>query len=147
MKKINLRMLYPHYGRDTLLDIPDDVATLFHELDLVEVAYTRRRYRHKAHYSLDIDDGIENEALYTVSSPAEEYERKETLAELYAAISSLPDKQARRIYAHFFLGMSKTEIAHAEGVSAFTVWQSIERALTFLRKKLDGFDGIGLIIR
>jgi RNA polymerase sigma-70 factor (ECF subfamily) len=147
MKQINLRILYPHYGRDTLLDIPDGVAALFHELDLIEEAYTRRRYRHKAHYSLDIGDGIENETLYPVSSLAEEYERKEALAELYAAISSLPDKQAKRVYAHFFLGMSKTEIAHAEGVSAFTVWQSIERALTSLRKKLDGFDGIGLIIR
>jgi RNA polymerase sigma-70 factor (ECF subfamily) len=147
MKQINLRKLYSHYERDTLIDVTDDIIALLHELDLVEVAYTRRRYRHKAHYSLDIDDGIENEALYSVSSPAEEYESKEALAELYAAISSLPDKQAKRIYAHFFLGMSKTEIACAEGVSAFTVWQSIERALTSLRKKLDGFDGIGLIIR
>jgi RNA polymerase sigma-70 factor (ECF subfamily) len=147
MKQINLRILYPHYRRDTLLDIPDDVAALFHEFDLVEVAYTRRRYRHRAHYSLDIGDGIENEALYPVSSPVEEYERKEALVELYAAISSLPDKQAKRVYAHFFLGMTKAEIAHAEGVSAFTVWQSIERALTSLRKKLNGFDGIGLINR
>jgi RNA polymerase sigma-70 factor (ECF subfamily) len=147
MKQINLRMLYPYYRRDTFLDIPEDVAALLHELDLIEVAYARRRYRHKAHYSLDIGDGIEKEALYPVSSPAEKYEHNEALAELYAAISSLTDKQAKRIYAHFFLGMSKTEIARAEGVSVFTVWQSIERALISLRKKLEGFDGIGLISR
>jgi RNA polymerase sigma-70 factor (ECF subfamily) len=147
MKQINLRKLYSHYERNTIIDVTDDIVALLHELDLIEVAYARRRYRHKAHYSLDIGDGIEKEALYPAPSPAEEYERQEALAELYAAISSLPDKQGKRIYAHFFLGMSKAEIARAEGVSAFTVWQSIERALTSLRKKLDGFDGIGLIIR
>ena len=32
------------------------------------------------------------------------------------AISSLPDKQAKRIYAHFILGMTKKDIARAEGV-------------------------------
>jgi RNA polymerase sigma-70 factor (ECF subfamily) len=147
MKQINLRKLYSHYERDTLIDVTDDIIALLHELDLVEVAYARRRYRHKAHYSLDIGDGIENEVLYPVSSPAEEYERNEALAELYAAISSLPDKQAKRIYAHFFLGMSKAEIARVEGVSAFTVRQSIARALISLRKRLHGFDGIGFSLR
>jgi RNA polymerase sigma-70 factor (ECF subfamily) len=147
MKQINLRILYPHYQRDTLLDIPDDVFTLLNELDLAEVAYTRRRYRHKAHYSLDLGDGIENETLHSVLSPAEEYMRKEALTELYAAISSLPDKQAKRIYAHFFLGMSKAEIARAENVSTFTVRQSITRALSSLQKKLKKFDGIGFSFR
>jgi RNA polymerase sigma-70 factor (ECF subfamily) len=147
MKRINLRILYPHYGRDTFLDIPDDIVALLHEFDLAEVAYTRRLYRHKAHYSLDLGDGIEKETIYPVPSPAEEYEHKETLAELYAAISSLSDKQAKRIYAHFFLGMSKTEIARAEGVSAFTVRQSIERALSSLRKRLKDFDGTGFSLR
>ena len=38
------------------------------------------------------------------------------MQELHAAISSLPDKQAKRIYAHFILGMTKQDIARAEGV-------------------------------
>ena len=37
------------------------------------------------------------------------------MQELHAAISSLPDKQAKRIYAHFILGMTKQDIARAEG--------------------------------
>ncbi|TCO68694.1 RNA polymerase sigma factor [Marinisporobacter balticus] len=42
---------------------------------------------------------------------------KLTSQQLHAAIASLPDKQAKRIYAHYFMGMSKTAIAKAEGVS------------------------------
>jgi RNA polymerase sigma-70 factor (ECF subfamily) len=42
--------------------------------------------------------------------------RKVTNQEIYAAINSLSDKQAKRIYAHFFLAMSKTAIAKAGGV-------------------------------
>ena len=47
--------------------------------------------------------------------PCEIYERKMTAEQLLAAIASLPDKQGKRIYAHYILGMSKTEIARAEG--------------------------------
>jgi RNA polymerase sigma-70 factor (ECF subfamily) len=142
-----LRDFYPHYRNDTFIEAADGVERLLREFDLLESAYLRRLYRHKAHYSLDRGDGVENTALCRTPSPAEEYERKEALTELYAAIASLPDKQAKRIYAHFFLGMSKAEIARAEEVSAFTVRQSIVRALASLRKKLKDFDGTGFSFR
>ena len=38
------------------------------------------------------------------------------MQEPHAAIASLPNKQAKRIYAHFILGMTKQDIARAEGV-------------------------------
>ena len=44
---------------------------------------------------------------FVALSPHELYERKVTMQELHAAISSLPDKQAKRMYAHFILGMTK----------------------------------------
>ena len=37
--------------------------------------------------------------------------------------------QSRRVYAHYILGLSKTEIARAEGVHEKTVRTSIERGL------------------
>nr|WP_237712701.1 sigma factor-like helix-turn-helix DNA-binding protein [Paenibacillus elgii] len=40
--------------------------------------------------------------------------------QLHVAISALPDKQGKRIYAHYVLGISKSEIARAEGVSEKT---------------------------
>ena len=53
-----------------------------------------------------------------------------------AAIASLPDKQAKRIYAHFILGMTKQDIARAEGVHEKVVRVAIERGLRRLEKIL-----------
>lgn len=68
-------------------------------------------------YSLDADDGIERDVVLLVLSPEEIYSRKVNEQELYAAVSRLPEKQAKRIYAHFFLGISKAQIARIEGVN------------------------------
>ena len=75
-------------------------------------------------------------ALFVALSPCEIYERKVTMQELNAAISSQPEKQAKRIYAHFVLGMSKTNIARAEGVDEKVVCLAIERGLRNMEKFL-----------
>ena len=129
MKVINLRDIYPHYTQDCFVEVTDEVADLFSEFDHKEAAYRLRTYRHKAYYSLDRNDGIEHEALFVALSPHELYERKVTMQELHAAISRLPNKQAKRIYAHFILGMTKKDIARAEGVHEKVVWVAIERGL------------------
>ena len=136
MTTINLRDYYPFYTNDYFIDVPDEVVELFKEFDRKEAAYRLRTYRHKAYYSLDRNDGIEHEALFVSLSPHELYERKISMQELHAAISSLPDKQAKRVYAHFILGMSQTDIAKAEGVSKMAVSYSIERALKSMEKYL-----------
>ena len=56
-------------------------------------------------------DGIERNIMFVAQSPCEIYERKVSAQELHSAIASLPDKQAKRIYAYYFLGMSKAAIA------------------------------------
>jgi RNA polymerase sigma-70 factor (ECF subfamily) len=58
---------------------------------------------------------------------------------LYAAINSLPDKQAKRIYAYFFMDMSKTQIARIEGVNKSQVFRSIDKALKNIEKFLRSF--------
>ena len=115
------------------------MADLLHEYKLNEAAYILRTYRHKAYYSLDRNDGIEHEALFVAFSPYELYERKVTIQELYTAISRLPDKQAKRIYAHFILGLTKQDIARAEGVDEKVVRLAIERGLRNLEKILKKF--------
>ncbi len=50
--------------------------------------------------------------------------------------SSPPGKQAKRIYAHFVLGMSKTDIARAEGVDEKVVRLVIERGFRNMEKFL-----------
>ena len=117
MKKINLKDYYDHIDIDTYIDIPDEVFNIFEECRKAEQSYQSKVYYHKAYYSLDRGDGIEHSALFVALSPDEIYERKLTSEQLHAAIAKLPEKQAKRIYAHYFLGMSKTAIAKTEGVS------------------------------
>lgn len=136
MTIINLRDFYPYYTADSFIEVPDEVAEAMAAFDRMEAAYRLRTYRHKAYYSLDREDGIEHSALFVSLSPCEIYERKITMQELHAAISSLPDKQAKRIYAHFVLGMSKTDIAKAEGVAKSRISESIQRGLRSMEKYL-----------
>ena len=60
--------------------------------------------------------------------------------QLHAAIAALPDKQAKRIYAYYFLGLTESAIAKSEGVSVASVSESIQRGLrnmeTFLKNRL-----------
>ena len=136
MAIINLRDYYPFYTSDCFMEVSEEVAEMFKEFDRKEAAYRLRTYRHKAYYSLDRDDGLEHEAVFVALSPHELYERKVTMQELHAAITSLPDKQAKRIYAHFILGMTKQDIARAEGVHEKVVRVAIERGLRRLEKIL-----------
>ncbi len=141
MTKINLREHYPNYYKtDYIIEVPDEVAAIMQEYDRLDAAYRRRTYYHKAHYSLDRGDGIEYEALFVSMTPCEIYERKVTMEQLHAAMAFLPDKQAQRIYAYYFLGLTVTAIAKSEGVSAASVSESIQRGLrnmeNFLKNRL-----------
>jgi len=134
MAIINLRDYYPFYTSDCFMEVSEEVAEMFKEFDRKEAAYRLRTYRHKAYYSLDRDDGLEHEAVFVALSPHELYERKVTMQELHAAITSLPDKQAKRIYARYYLGMTVNEIAEVEGVDPSRVRDSIRRGLKQLAK-------------
>lgn len=138
MTTINLRDVYPFYNTDLLVEVPDEVADALVEAKREEENARRRMYRHKAQYSLDRGDGIEHNALFLSPSPAELFEEKLEIEALYAALSTLPPKQGRRVYAHYILGMSNAGIARAEGITERNVRESINRALrsmkTFLKK-------------
>lgn len=130
MPKINLRDLYPDfYTSDCIIEVPDEVLSVFVENERREAAYTRKMYRYKAQYSLDRADGIENAIQFVSYSLDEIYERKLTAQQLHAAIADLPNKQGKRIYANYILGISKAEIARAEGVDEKAVRRAIESGL------------------
>ncbi len=135
MTKINLREQYPDfYKNDYITEVPDEVAAIMLEYDRREDAYRRRTYYHNAHYSLDRGDGIEYDALFVSMTPYEIYERKVTMEQLHAAIASLPDKQAKRVNARYFLGLTSEAIAKSEGVSVTAVNNSIQRGLRNMEK-------------
>lgn len=136
MVKINLRDFYPYIQEDTYIEVSNEVANMMNAFERSDASYERKVRRYKAYYSLDHKNGIERSILFTSHSPEELYERKLTREELHAAIAQLSDKQAKRIYAHYLLGMSKEEIARAEGVSWHTVHQSIRQGLSRMEKIL-----------
>ena len=136
MKYINLRELYPDvYKTDVLVEVTEEVLAVIRASDRAEDAYKRRMYRYKAQYSLDCNNGIEKVVMVQPPTPEEILEDKQLREQLYAAVMALPDKQAKRIYAHFYLGMTPKEIAQAEGVDPGRVRDSIRKGLRKLAKQ------------
>mgnify|MGYP000376353737 FL=1 len=63
MQKINLRELYPDvYKTNVFVDVAEEVVAAIRGQEQDDAAYERRKFRHKAHYSLNREDGIENDA-------------------------------------------------------------------------------------
>lgn len=137
MVRINLRDFYPYSYEDAYIEVNTKVADLLFACKRAEASYERKLRRYKAYYSLDYKNGIERSILFTSSSPEELYEKKLTREELHAAIARLPDKQAKRICAHYLLDMSKKEIARLEGISWHTVHQSIRQGLKRMEEILE----------
>ena len=130
MKKVNLRDLYPDvYKNDHFVEVTEDVLETIQSAERAEAAYDRRMYRYKAHYSLDCDNGIENAVLLKPQTPEMVLEEKQFQEQVYAAVMKLPEKQAKRIYARYYLGMAVNEIAEVEGVDPSRVRDSIRRGL------------------
>ena len=142
MQKINLRELYPDvYKTDVFVDVAEEVVAAIRGQEQDDAAYERRKFRHKAHYSLNREDGIENDALNRPLTPEEILEQKQLREEVYAALMQLTAVQARRIYARFYLGMTVAEIARIEGADRRRVWESIRRGLKKLARLLDTICG------
>ena len=122
MKEINLREFYPEiYKTDLFISLPDEVVDV-----LVEYFF-----------SLDYGDDIEREAVLFTPTLQEIVERHLEEERVYQAISSLPEKQRQRVYAHYILGITLMDIAKMEGVSLHAVYESIQRGLRRLEKILE----------
>ena len=131
MKQINLRDYYPHYKEDKIVEVPDEVAALLEDLDRKEESYLRYLRRYGAFFTFDLGDIKE--------SPIDILEQQRTLSLLYQGLAKLPKKQGRRIYAHYFLGISKSEIARLEHCHKSTICESIDSGLTALEKFFEKF--------
>ena len=135
MKKINLRELYPDvYTTDFFVDVTEEVMETIRAAERAETAYERKMYRYKAQYSLDCENGIENAVLLKPQTPEMVLEEKQFQEQVYAAVMKLPEKQAKRIYARYYLGMTVNEIVEVEGVDPSRVRDSIRRGLKQLVK-------------
>ena len=93
MTMINLKDHYPFCREDCCMEVSEDLAELFAACDRREAAYRSRVRYHKAYYSLDRGDGIENAALHVGESPEEICVQNEAKRELYEAMRRLSGKQ------------------------------------------------------
>ena len=129
------RRSYPNvYTTDFFVDVTEEVMETIRAAERAEAAYERKMYRYKAYYSLDCDNGIENAILMKPQTPEMLLEEKQFQEQVYAAVMKLPEKQAKRIYARYYLGMTVNEIAEVEGVDPSRVRDSIRRGLKQLVK-------------
>ena len=125
-----MKIKYQFATETVEIEVSDDWGNLVIDLDRQE--YNNDHKETRRHYSLDAlvyegeDYGIEDEAIYALA----EYE------DLRKAIAQLSDNQKNLIQAHFFDGLSYSEIAQRMGTTPQAVWQAIERAKKQISKKL-----------
>ena len=143
MTVINLkRYYYPLVKTDVFVEVPDEIADALLHLRREENNRTSKIWYHKAYFSLDCEDGIENDAIgWAQPSPedymiqAEDEAAQELLLEhLWEAIGQLTPTQARRLHMRYMLEMKYREIAEAEGISPTQASDSVHRAVKKLQK-------------
>lgn len=138
MVKINLREYYPqYYTKDVYILVEDDVAEAFEESKRKAKAEEMESYRHRDYRSFDSFSTLESKITKaTFSTPLTEIEKKQLSEKLNKGLSVLTEKQQKRIYAHFFLGLSIADIARKEGCAFTTVKESVESGLKRLKNFL-----------
>ena len=145
MPQINLKKYYYYlYPKDTFIEVSDEVAEALLTLHRAEEARNSKIRYHKAYYSLNCEDGIENHILdepapspeQIMMEKEEERLRQMMFKRLLKAVARLPPAQVRRIHQSYLLGMSVKEIARADGVETGTVYQTLRSGL----KRLQRFD-------
>jgi len=141
MPIINLKIVYPDYHSDDfMLEVSEQIAEVFATSFRSEAAYQFRRRYHGA--TLFFDDSSED----YISKRSNKYPTLEEIFDmqtekelLYIALSQLPQVQARRVYAHYILGMSKAEIARHEEVNESSIRESIRGGIKNLKNILKSF--------
>ncbi len=132
---VNLRDFYPQiYTADLFCELPEEIVSAIKQSIRENHAYNERRRVHRAYYSLSSIP--EKEWIFFVASPEDIFEQEWTRRVLYTAIRQLPPKQASRLYAHYFLGLTQSEIARMEGTNRATISRSIKQGLQNLKKFL-----------
>ena len=126
------------YGETLNIEQRIELAAELSKANCEDKTHKQRMRRNKSFYSLDRDDGIEGSALdHSTYNPEVIFAKMVDYCRLCCALNSLPEKQGRRIDAHYILGMSRAAIAKTEGVSEAAVHFSIHKGLSAMKKYLD----------
>lgn len=136
MKKIMLNEEYYWCSKDEYIEVSEEIALFFEKCKKKEHSEKEKIRRHKAYYSLDVDNGIEKQVLHPPRTPEEIYIANEEEQERYMAIMQLPEVQMRRYYAYHYQELKMTEIAKIEGVSVKAISKTIDKAEKNIEKIL-----------
>lgn len=121
MKRVNLKYLYPDiYKEDVLVEVEDIVYKILRKKESI--------------ISNDFNDT--NDELTQCENLLDSIYLKDTKEIILLALSQLPLQQSNRIYLVYYLGFSKTEVAHIEGCTEGAVRKSIKRGLLQLKRIL-----------
>lgn len=135
MAIIHLKRYYPYLSEHDPLNVSKEIAVTLSIGGRLGNSFKRRK-RANGECSLDTTPGFEADVSRPPPTPDEIMEAREERAALYEALAQLPPVQARRVYAHYILGISKADLARAEGVDEKAVRDSISRGLGNLKKIL-----------
>ena len=138
MTTIKLNSYYPHLTERITMEVSDEIAVTLSIGGRLCDSYKRRKRDHDE-CSLDSTPGFEADVIRPPLTPEEVMEQAEEQDALYLALDQLPPVQARRVYAHYILGRSKTDIAKAENVSENAVRDSISRGMETMKNILKNF--------
>lgn len=133
MVEINLKDYYYWYIMDEFVEVSDEVAAELRAAKRYEAVYRRRMKRNKVN-SLDAGNHVERAVCVFEPSPELSLILMDQYQRLCYALNALPDRQGRRIEAHYLLGQSVQELAAEEGVTCRAVQASIKRGLKAMRK-------------
>ncbi len=100
------------------------ITTWLYRITANVVRHQRRRARIRAWLRLDESPEPPDPA----PGPLAQAVAREALAEVYAVMEALPERQRRVLILHTLEGLSGPQIAELEGVPAKTVWVWIHRA-------------------
>jgi RNA polymerase sigma factor (sigma-70 family) len=107
---------------------------------LFEVAASvfQDRLRHRKSRNLDLHDEYREADSPTDFSPERVLIAKESVGQVVQALNELPENVRMAFVLHRFEGMRHPDIAQRLGCSVSAVEKYIIRALTLIRKRLDG---------
>lgn len=121
MKRVNLKYLYPDiYKEDVLVEVEDIVYKILRKKESVIAS--------------DYND--KNDELTQCENLLDSIYLKDMKEIILLALNKLPLQQSNRIYLVYYLGFSKTEIAHIEGCTEGAIRKSIKRGLLQLKRIL-----------
>jgi RNA polymerase sigma factor (sigma-70 family) len=120
-------------GSKIRVEVSTPVKELLEQSDR-QIRSQRRQDRRHLDFAAQADEDLLESLLPAYKDTADLLEIIERDTRLHKAIGQLTEIQRRRLYLHFFEGLSYRQIAELEGVTHRTVISTIENSLNRLRK-------------